>query len=438
MSLKKCSIIFNNRSQNVYYNGENVSGFVSLVLDKKKKCQALTVRVSGETNCKWMENYGSGKTKRQTEFTGREIYLDFNMDLISPQANNEQVELMAGKHDYGFSFILPQNLPSSFEGTYGCVRYTMQVIYKRLNYPDQFYKIAFMVITNINLNSLSYVRLPIKHVSSKDFHFLLASMGTLKITIESPVSGYVPGQKIPIKCYLQNLSKVNIEEVKISLVQITTFQTTCPQSNQKVESKNVAQCKNDGVAKEEEKIIIISLKIPVIPPSTFLTCSIIEVKYELKFLVTGSGVHGSKKFSVPITIGTVPFSPFQDQGTSSRDPTAPPAYTDIVAPSYEEVVVEKRMKGKYEEWDYSPNFVPRYPVYKYSTNEPEPEIIKTSAVDNIVESIKNTECGRSHWHWDKYQRIEDMRLLKMFIYKCSKTKHILGYVSKVRCESLPG
>lgn len=50
------------------------------------------MRVSGESNCKWVESYGSGKTKKPTEFTGREIYLDFSIDLISPQANSDNYD----------------------------------------------------------------------------------------------------------------------------------------------------------------------------------------------------------------------------------------------------------------------------------------------------------------------------------------------------------
>lgn len=80
-------------------------------------------------------------------------------------------------------------------------------------------------------------------------------------------------------------------------------------------------------------------------------------------------------------------------------------------PTFEEVVVEKRVKEDYEEWDHSPNFTPRYPFYQSKTEEPR-EIAHgrdqkdspsaPSMIDNFFDSVKKTDMYKSfNKKWNK-------------------------------------
>lgn len=64
------------------------------------------------------------------------------------------MELTAGKHEYPFSFTLPSSIPSSYEGIYGKVRYTVKATikrpwYKADNVSDE---IPFIVNVSVCLN----------------------------------------------------------------------------------------------------------------------------------------------------------------------------------------------------------------------------------------------------------------------------------------------
>lgn len=74
-----------------------------------------------------------------------------------------QIELPPGLHTYSFACALPPMLPSSFEGTYGHIRYTVRVILERPWKFDQSYKVAFTVLKEFDLNFDS----PIMRVSAK-------------------------------------------------------------------------------------------------------------------------------------------------------------------------------------------------------------------------------------------------------------------------------
>lgn len=66
--------------------------------------------------------------------------------------NIGSLEIPAGLHTYKFACALPAQLPTSFEGTYGQIRYTMNVVLERPWKFDQTYKVAFTVLKELDLN----------------------------------------------------------------------------------------------------------------------------------------------------------------------------------------------------------------------------------------------------------------------------------------------
>lgn len=63
-----------------------------------------------------------------------------------------EITLEPGEHTYPFTTHLPPNLPSSFEGEHGFIRYTVKGIVDRPWKFDQDVKMAFTVISPLDLN----------------------------------------------------------------------------------------------------------------------------------------------------------------------------------------------------------------------------------------------------------------------------------------------
>lgn len=76
--------------------------------------------------------------------------------------SDEPIGLMAGNHEFNFAFTLPQNLPSSFEGPFGYVRYVAKVEFKRPKKISLYYKVTFMVLDNVDLNQIPNTRVSIR------------------------------------------------------------------------------------------------------------------------------------------------------------------------------------------------------------------------------------------------------------------------------------
>lgn len=76
------------------------------------------------------------------------------------QSPGEDLELPPGTHSFPFTCALPAVLPTSFEGEYGYVRYTIKVVIGRPWKFDNQYKFAFTVLSiyDLNLNQALKVR----------------------------------------------------------------------------------------------------------------------------------------------------------------------------------------------------------------------------------------------------------------------------------------
>jgi len=68
------------------------------------------------------------------------------------------MSLAIGQHQYPFSFTLPVGIPSSFEGRYGHVRYTLTGSLERSWKWNHSCKIGFNVNSIIDLNFIPEAR----------------------------------------------------------------------------------------------------------------------------------------------------------------------------------------------------------------------------------------------------------------------------------------
>ena len=149
--VKQFNIFFRN-NQAVYEVGRVVNGYVKLDLAEKStidcelkywqnvmtfqliKVHNLTFQMSYVTFCiilaigihfygyckvKWSVSSGEDEKHYRAE----ETYLNRTVHFFE----NSRKDIQPGVHKFDFSINLPNNLPSSFEGTHGSIRYLCKV-----------------------------------------------------------------------------------------------------------------------------------------------------------------------------------------------------------------------------------------------------------------------------------------------------------------------
>lgn len=139
-------------------------------------------------------------------------------------SEGQKIELSAGVTKYKFSCQLPEELPTSFEAKYGRVRYSVHVVLHRPWKFDLTYTVGFTVLKPYDLNlqgSLLSNTISVENV--KVFSGGFRSNKPLYYTANIPFSGYVAGQIVDVSIYINNESRVNVEDILIQLKKLVQY-----------------------------------------------------------------------------------------------------------------------------------------------------------------------------------------------------------------------
>uniref|UniRef100_A0A0L8H2D9 Arrestin C-terminal-like domain-containing protein n=1 Tax=Octopus bimaculoides TaxID=37653 RepID=A0A0L8H2D9_OCTBM len=404
--LRSLAIHFNNPSR-VYYGGQRLNGFVQIVLNEPMKVRGVRLELKGESRVHWTERHstGSGKNRSTTtrHYSAHENYFDYTVILYGsgPVMGANQVILNGGEHHYPFEFMLPYNIPSSYEGGTGYVRYYVKAIMDKPWKFDHKCKVPFTVITVLDLNQTPNALQPIQQQGTKHFCCCCCKSGPLSAHVNLYRTGYVSGEKILINAEICNMSNRDITSSKASLDMVISFHAT---TKTKTVHQHVASVMQGGIQPgESDYWNQVALLIPPLPPSHLIYCNIIDIRYILTFSVSAS-MAVSLKLPMEIIIGTIPLATYMPPApsaglpapsqynaggyatqygsllpnTSYPEPSAIPegAGASATPPAYEECVFGKvnisdEGDDKYTQGEL--NFAPAYPYYNFPSAPPLPE-----------------------------------------------------------------
>lgn len=380
----QCVICFDNNENAVYYSGQTLLGTAEIITVKDKTIRGIHITINGFAQVRWTEDRRrktrEGKTEKFIETFGSDEQYLSSRTFVQGQDSGSIFELKAGKYVYPFQLHLPPQLPSSFNGVFGQIRYEVIVTIDRPYKYDNVFRQPFTVISPLDLNVNPIYKAPIERKEEK--HFCCGSCfycknEPIKVKLEVPLSAYAPGQKINFRILAENESTIDCRGVKIKLERIVKFSSRTPETKYRLDTVKVEEKYLGPVLKLSKKDFTDFLKIPAIPPSSLDTCSIIKIKYQLEVTVKVAGLHTNLHIVVPITIGSVPiFSSVSGAGNvivtqprtqlPSGHGDHPPEYTAIAPPSYEEATHTGKVfvdKDEEEKYGKAVPYLPKYPVY---------------------------------------------------------------------------
>jgi hypothetical protein len=130
----------------------------------------------------------------------------------------------------------------------------------------------------------------------------------LYLAASIPMSGYVAGQNINVSIEINNESRIDVEDLKISLKKIIHYNSQTPTKRTKEEILTETEIRCGGVQKRNKGKFDQKLLIPASPPSNQNYCRILNVSYEVQVMAKIAGVHRNPVIKLPVTIGTVPLN----------------------------------------------------------------------------------------------------------------------------------
>ncbi|CAM4732610.1 unnamed protein product [Leuciscus chuanchicus] len=354
-SFKLFALELDGPDNTVYSSGEMITGVVVLELNREIKVRAMRVLGRGVATAHWLENRSVGVNTVYNDYTSKTTYFRKRRHLI--RDNGELTVLPAGRHEYPFSFQLPEEtLVTSFEGKHGSIRYWVKVKLHRPWATVKKIKKEFTVIEPIDINTPSLLASQ-AGTKEKMARIWYRNCGQVSITAKIDRKGYTPGEVIPVFAEFDNSTSRSVMPKAF----ITQTQTFIARGTMKQKRAVVATLCGDIVgANRRETWHGRAIKIPPVGPS-ILQCRIIKVEYMLRVCVD---VPGTSKLSLelPLVMGTIPLHPFGSRTSSvssqysvnmewlrmaiPEQPEPPPDYSSVVT---DEEAVQNSTAGQPEE-----------------------------------------------------------------------------------------
>ena len=112
--------------------------------------------------------------------------------------NSPTNNLPIGEHTFPFEFQLPQNMPSSFEGHFGCVRYHVGVTVSRTGLLKRDHQVTQIITVKKRPDIL-------RVTTVKKLSLFWYNIGSITATCDLPRTGFSPGgESIPHTIYVRN------------------------------------------------------------------------------------------------------------------------------------------------------------------------------------------------------------------------------------------
>ncbi|KAM6395848.1 arrestin domain-containing protein 2 isoform 2-T2 [Rhynochetos jubatus] len=326
------------RTWGAYSSGELLHGRVQLELRGTLRLQALEVYACGRATVHWIETLSVGLNIIYCDYTAYQTFLYRRCQLIPD--NGEVTVLQAGRHEFPFTFQLPETLATSFEGKHGSVRYWVKAKLHRPWSTVKKVKKEFTVIEPIDINTPALLA-PQAGAKEKLARAWYCNRGQVSVTAKIDRKGYTPGEVIPIFAEIDNCTSRAVVP-KAAIIQTQTF---IARGTKKQKKSVVTSIVGDSIAAGKREVWHgRALKIPPVGPS-ILHCRIIQVEYSLKVCVD---IPGTSKLllELPLVIGTIPLHPFGSRTSSvssqysvnldwlstiPEQPEAPPEYSAVVS-----------------------------------------------------------------------------------------------------------
>lgn len=285
----------------IYKNGDKITGRVLIRVKEKLKINSIYVTLNGSGQVSLGDTTGK-KFNRKT-LNSFEEYLHSKKFLLENKDITE-LYLNVGDYVYNFKFLLPKILPSSFEHTFGFIRYVLIVT---IDIPWAFDYNVKKLLSVIQMNDLNHKPHLTQSVSTNEIKRFgcCYTAGSITASLNIDKTGYVSGETINFNALITNNSNREIKSLMASVMQKLKLYA---RGKTKVFYRQLTEIINLNpiLALKNGKWENGKLKIPSTVPTLTNLSQIIDISYVFILSVNIAGVKTNFDLLIPIEIGSVP------------------------------------------------------------------------------------------------------------------------------------
>ena len=183
-----------NLEKKTYLPGDHIEGLVTVSTDEYFECNRVVLSIKGLEQSRVVR--GSGKSR--TVYLERKHHIDEQIELVGSTG------IQAGETRFPFSFVLPRNIPGSFEGTYGKIEYKLEAKVEISWATDPKAKQKIEIVTKQEMPN------------EQSVHANLDNNGARPLSVQLSSDLVRLGRNFPIKLMVS--SEVKIRGVRVELV----------------------------------------------------------------------------------------------------------------------------------------------------------------------------------------------------------------------------
>ncbi|ELT90174.1 hypothetical protein CAPTEDRAFT_201190 [Capitella teleta] len=294
----------------VYREGDRVSGDVKLSNSEDVAYKTLKLELRGVAVVQWNQSEVVAEQSQSVDLD--DIRGDCNKEqyflkrIILLERDESDAVLTAGDHSFAFECKLPPELPSSFEGRFGQIRYQAKACLERPNAKSKknhvLTKKAFTVLNGLDLNFIPEAASKIDICKYKQLGNCCVS-GSVTIDWAVERSGYVPGEQIWINGSVQNDSKLPVAFSRVAFYMVVDYKS---KKRHRRERRKIASVDKGETLPDEVTMWNDSLPLPPLPPTGLSRCHLIDINYEIEFKALVEGGYSPVQVLKDVYIGTVP------------------------------------------------------------------------------------------------------------------------------------
>lgn len=304
------------RPDQVYYSGSAIAGNVLLGITEPKSYKYVSIQFVGRSYVHWEERRTetSGNQRREViyRYTSEEPYVDERLMLWTCQQSPDG-KLGAAEYSWPFSFTIPPLAPSSFEGTVGNIRYSLEArIGAGILKFDHSIEVKVPVQQLVRVTDPRLL-LPERLEIEKTLCCLCCASGPIVLNASVPKTGFCVGESFTLHTSVENGSNRRIT-LSASICQLVVYTA---QDHQRTSRKTLSNFESDPIEPRTTREWDPVVAVPV--TEIIGSCQNIQIEYTL---VVAAKIPGALDLSraIPLHLGNC--SVQQQQG---GQPPIPPA-----------------------------------------------------------------------------------------------------------------
>lgn len=303
--------------QEVYTSGQDVIGNVVVSAISTTACRAIFVKIKGYAKVEWNTDDDDDPVR-----SDEEVYVENTVTVWA--GSNFGDNLMAGEFCFPFEFKLPPNIPSSYEGKYGHIRYLIEAKAEVPWGTGPLSTCSFRVDGKYDLNHDPGASEPVKFFEESTGCCSCCGQPPLIIDLKAVKTGYIPGENVLLTGKIINQTNSDVEDTKIKIKETIKFKA---QHHSKKKKQVLNKVRRPGFrAGNTDEWISFPIRIPV-EAVCLQYCNIISAKYSIE-ITSSFGFCSLASVKEIIKVGSLPVGEVIKDNTlvscGAPLPSAPP------------------------------------------------------------------------------------------------------------------